>query len=253
MNLAAIYHWGVLSELALALVAFLVLFWITVPYGGRHTSERWGPTLPARLAWILMELPAPGFCIWAYSRGDHAGDPASLILLSAFLLHYLNRSIIYPLRMRSTGKRTPALSALAALLVNALNGTINGLAVGHIEQYGNAWLGDPRFWLGATLFVAGATINHQADATLRALRAPGEAGYRIPTGGLYRWVSSPNYLGEIVQWGGWALATYSTAGLAFFLLTIANLAPRARSNQRWYREHFSDYPKRRRALIPGIW
>ena len=253
MNLTAIYHWGVLSELALALIAFPVLFWITVPYGGRHTSERWGPTLPARLAWCGMELPAPIFCIWAYSRGAHAGDPASLVLLSAFLLHYFHRSLVYPLRMRSTGKRTPTLSASAALLVNSLNGTINGLALGHIEQYGSAWLTDPRFWLGATLFVAGAAINHQADAILRNLRTPGETGYRIPTGGLYRWVSSPNYLGEIVQWGGWAIATQSGAGLAFFLLTVANLAPRARSNQRWYRDRFANYPSQRRALIPGVW
>ncbi len=60
-------------------------------------------------------------------------------------------------------------------------------------------------------------------------------------------------LGEIVQWAGWALATWSAAGLAFCSLTIANLAPRARSNQRWYRSEFPDYPHDRRALIPYLW
>ena len=35
--------------------------------------------------------------------------------------------------------------------------------------------------------------------------------------------------------------------------TIANLAPRARSNHRWYREHFPAYPPERRALVPGVW
>ncbi|MEE2675032.1 MAG: DUF1295 domain-containing protein [Myxococcota bacterium] len=253
MDLDAIYHWGVLLEVALALIGFPLLFWITVPYGGRHTSDRWGPTIPSRIAWFLMEIPAPTFLIWGYAQGASAADPATLLLLTAFLVHYAHRAIIYPLKMRSAGKRTPVSTASAALLVNVLNGTINGLALGSVGSRGVSGLGDPFFWLGAAIFVAGAAVNWHADRTLRRLRKPGETGYRVPTGGLYRWVSSPNYLGEIVQWGGWAMATQSAAGLAFLLVTIANLAPRARANQRWYHAHFSDYPSGRRALIPGIW
>ena len=252
-NLDQIYHWGVLAELAIAAVALPLLFWITVPYGGRHTSERWGPTLPAWVAWMAMELPAGIACVWAYSLGRHAGEPVSLLLGSAFVAHYVHRAIVYPLRMRSGGKRTPVLSAVVALCVNCLNGTINGLAIGHVESYGASWLADPRFVTGAVLLALGATINLQADSILRSLRAPGETGYRIPTGGMYRWVSSPNYLGEIVQWGGWALATWSGAGLAFFALSVANLAPRARAHQQWYLARFPDYPRRRRALVPGVW
>jgi protein-S-isoprenylcysteine O-methyltransferase Ste14 len=84
------------------------------------------------------------------------------------------------------------------------------------------------------------------------LRAPGEGGYRVPQGGGYRWVSSPNYLAEMIEWGGWALCTWSLAGLTFFLFTTANLLPRALANHRWYRQTFSDYPKERRAIIPGL-
>jgi len=43
------------------------------------------------------------------------------------------------------------------------------------------------------------------------------------------------------------------AGLAFAVWTIANLAPRARSNHKWYRETFPDYPENRKALLPGVW
>jgi len=253
MDLEAFYHWGVIGETAIALIAFPLLFWITVPYGGRHTSERWGPSIPARAAWCLMELPAPVSCLWAYSQGAQAGEPVSVLLVAAFLLHYAHRAVVYPLRMRSNGKRTPLLSAAIAVAVNTLNGTINGLAVGHVHLYGPEWLADPRFWLGAAAFVAGAAINRQSDSILRNLRKPGESGYRIPTGGLYRWVSSPNYFGELVQWAGWAIATWSGAGLAFFALSVANLAPRARSNQQWYRARFSDYPAERRRLLPGVW
>ena len=103
------------------------------------------------------------------------------------------------------------------------------------------------------MFVSGFIINRWADRKLRGLRKAGETAYQIPFGGLYQYISCPNYLGEIVEWCGWALATWSLAGLTFAIWTIANLAPRARSNHRWYREHFSAYPPERRALVPGVW
>ena len=253
MDLDVLYDWGVLATFCLAGIAFPLLFWITVPYGGRHTSERWGPSLPSPVAWFLMELPAPVCLLTAYSLGRHAGEPVSLLLLSAFGIHYVHRAILYPIRMRGRNRRTPLLSAAIAASVNCVNGSINGLAVGHVVSYDSHWLVDPRFLIGAVVFVAGSRINLQSDAILRKLRSQGQSGYAIPYGGLYRWVSSPNYLGEIVQWAGWALATWSTAGLAFCSLTIANLAPRARSNQHWYQSEFPDYPPDRRALIPHLW
>jgi len=253
MDLAAIYHWGTLGIVAIACVGFPLLFWITVPYGGRHTSESWGPVMPSRLAWFLMEIPAPVFMLLAYLRGRHAGEPVSLLLLTAFLVHYAHRAVVYPLRMRSDGKRTPVLSVTIAAAVNVVNGAINGLAVSEMNAYGTAWLADPRFLVGAAAFVLGAGLNLRSDAILRRLRGPGEHGYRIPRGGPYRFVSSPNYLGEIVQWSGWAVATWSTAGFAFLLLTVANLVPRARAHQRWYHETFPDYPPERRILVPFVW
>lgn len=253
MDLDAIHRLGVIAELSIAAIAFPLLFWITVPYGGRHTSERWGPTLPSWLAWLLMEAPAPIAFVVAYLRGAHAGELVPLLFAAAFLGHYLERAFLQPLRMRASGKRTPLLSAGIAAAVNVLNGTLQAQAVAAVHDYGTAWLLDPRFAIGAAVFLAGAALNRYSDAILRGLRRPGETGYRIPTGGAYRWVSSPNYLGEIVQWGGWALATASMAGLAFFVLTIANLVPRARANHRWYREHFADHPPERRALVPYLW
>ena len=66
-------------------------------------------------------------------------------------------------------------------------------------------------------------------------------------------MSCPNYLGEILEWVGWAVATWSLPGLAFAVWVIANLVPRARSHHRWYRERFPDYPDGRKALVPGLW
>ena len=96
----------------------------------------------------------------------------------------------------------------------------------------------PAFHRGFDIICCGYLINRAADRILHNLRAPGETAYKIPQTGFYRWISCPNYFGEIVVWSGWALATWSLPGLAFAVWTIANLAPRARSNHKWYQQNF---------------
>ncbi len=107
--------------------------------------------------------------------------------------------------------------------------------------------------MGVVLFLAGFAVNQHSDAILRRLRAPGDTGYRIPRGGGFGLVSCPNYSGELVEWLGWAILTWSPAGLVFFLWTAANLVPRARSHHRWYHEHFPDYPLERTSVVPFLY
>ena len=102
-------------------------------------------------------------------------------------------------------------------------------------------------------FLMGLLLNVHSDHLLRRLRGPGESGYRVPFGGGFAYVSAPNYLGEIIEWVGFALAAGTLAAWAFALFTFANLAPRALANHRWYRERFAEYPPERRALIPFLW
>ena len=129
---------------------------------------------------------------------------------------------------------------------------MNARWVSEYGSYATSWLYDPRFILGVLLFLGGYALNLNSDRILRGLRKPGETGYKIPYGGGYRWVSSPNYLGEIIEWFGWALATWSLPGLAFALYTTANLAPRAVDHHKWYRDTFPNYPADRRALMPHV-
>ena len=108
------------------------------------------------------------------------------------------------------------------------------------------------FLAGIALFAAGFLIHSSSDNILRSLRKPGETGYSIPQGGMFRFISCPNYFGEIIEWVGWALLTWSVAGLAFATFTFANLFPRAIAHHRWYRGEFTDYPSERKAIIPFI-
>ncbi len=144
--------------------------------------------------------------------------------------------------------------ALLGMLFNTGNGYLNGRWLFTLSGgYPISWLADPRFLLGLALFLAGLSVNTQADRALRQLRRPGESGYKIPQGGLFRWISCPNYLGEMIEWIGWAIATWSWPGLAFAVWVAANLVPRAQAHHRWYHEHFPDYPPERKALLPKVW
>ena len=231
-------------------VVLLSLLWVTAPYG-RHHKPGWGPDLPSRLAWFVMELPALVVITWLVLDSPARAAAVAWLPLAFWVVHYSYRTVLFPALMRPSGKTFPALLVLFAIAFNVLNGYNNANAL-----IGNAAAGKPlltpHFLLGALVFWTGFAIHCHADHVIRSLRRPGECAYRIPGGGLFRQVSSPHYLGEIIQWTGWAILTWSLAGLAFALFTFCNLAPRAISNHRWYRQHFADYPAQRKILIPGI-
>ena len=168
-----------------------------------------------------------------------------------WIFHYSYRTFVFPALMRPSNRTFPALLVLFAVAFNSLNGYNNAAALVEAGE-NNMPLLTAHFLLGGVVFLTGFLVHFSADRTIRRLRKPGETAYRIPRGGLFRWISSPQYLGEIIQWAGWAVMTWSLAGVAFALFTFCNLAPRAVSNHRWYRERFSDYPDKRRILIPGL-
>ena len=244
------YRLLVYLEIALAVITFVALRFITAPYG-RYERTGWGVTIPARAGWVVMESVSPILFAIVFLAGPRRADLVPLVFLAMWQSHYLYRAFVYPFRLRG-GTRMPLVVALLAIAFNTLNASINAYWIGTLGRYAHSWLADPRFLVGVVLFAGGLTLHVWADRKLRRLRAEGRGGYRIPYGGAYRWVSCPNYLGEIVEWFGWALATWSFPGLAFALYTTANLAPRAIDHHAWYRQQFPDCPPDRRALIPYV-
>jgi hypothetical protein len=199
-----------------------------------------------------MEAPASLVWLAIFVAGANAFTPAPLVLAGLWQLHYVNRAFVLPLRTKPDQKRVPVLVPTLAIAFNLVNAYVNARQVSELGSYPDSWLVDPRFLAGAALFLVGRTLNVRADEALVALRNEGR-GYQIPRGPLFRWISCPNYAAEIVEWCGYALATWSLAGASFAIYTFANLAPRALSHHAWYRATFADYPPERRALVPGIW
>ena len=237
---------------AVAALTFACLLRLKAPYGRHYSGIGWGPEMPNRAGWVVMELPATVFFAAVYFMGRAATEPVPLILLGIWQCHYLNRTFVYPLRTRTSGKGMPVAVMGSGFVFNVVNAYINARFISELGQYGSEWLVDLRFLGGLAVFGAGFALNVHSDNILLGLREPGRTGYSIPRGGAFRYVSCPNYLGELLEWCGWALATWSLSGLAFSTFTAANLVPRALSHHRWYRDRFPDYPTGRKAVIPRV-
>lgn len=238
--------------MAVGIVTFFYLLRQNAPYG-RHIRPGWGPTLDNRLSWFLMEFPVVVVFLTALLWEKLPASAYVWLFSSCFLFHYLYRSIIFPLRLRTKGKRMPLVIVLSAIGFNFVNGFLLGYWFAHFADYPADWWSNVRFLIGMVLFWAGLGINWHSDNILIGLRKPGsESDYAIPRGGLFEKVSCPNHFGEILEWAGFALMTWSLPALAFAVWTVANLAPRALAHHRWYRATFADYPRGRKALIPGV-
>ena len=123
------------------------------------------------------------------------------------------------------------------------------------ETLSTDWLLTPQFIIGTIIFFVGMAINLHSDYIIRHLRKPGDTGHYIPRGGMFRYVTSANYLGEFTEWIGFAILSWSPAGLMFALWTFANLGPRAKSLTEKYELEFGEEYKalNKKHIIPFIW
>ena len=241
---------------AMALIVFIALYFVNAGYG-MFIDRKWGITLPNRVGWMVMEAPVfVVMCLlWAYS--ERAFQTVPLIFFLLFQTHYLQRSFIYPLLIRGRSRMPVGIVAMGAVF-NILNALMQGgwiFWVSPADRYPVAWLGTPQFIIGTIIFLTGMIINIHSDSIVRSLRKPGDTRHYIPRGGMFRYVSSANYFGELVEWIGFAILTWSWAGAVFAWWTFANLTPRAAALYKKYEAEFGDEFTRlkRKRIIPFIY
>ena len=235
----------------IGLVIFLLLtvFKIIVPYG-RHNSGKWGKTMDNHWGWFWMELPALLlFPVLVFlGPGDKGWRTYLLVIL--WTVHYFNRTIIFPFRLKTMNKRIPLIIVIAAFGFNSINSLLNGYYLGFLVSKSNT----SNFLIiaGILLYMIGFYINTQTDKKLISLRNE-SSGYKIPEGWLFKYISCPNHFGEIIEWIGFAIAAWNLPAASFAIWTFCNLAPRALNHHNWYKSQFDKYPAERNALIPFIW
>lgn len=250
-------------KLSFVYVALIVIGGLVMPAPyGRFASKKFGFNFSPRLGWFLMELPATLSFVTFYFQGQHRFETVPLLFLGVWLMHYSNRGFIFPYLIRMAKGATSSFSVtvvVAGWLVTTLHGYLNAVFISHLSNHLTAgWLTDPRFIIGMGIYLFGFTMNVHSDAIIRNLRSKdeverGEKIYRIPQGGLFRYVSNPSYLTELLSFTGFAIATWSWGAVFVLLVSAANLIPRAFQVHKWYLEKFGEeYPRDRKVLIPYL-
>lgn len=239
----------------MAVVVFVSLFFVDAGYG-RFYAPKWGPAIDNRLGWMLMEAPVFVAMLLLWWLSDRREDGIRLVFLLLFELHYFHRAFVFPWLMRGRSKMPLSIIG-TAVLFNTLNAYMQGgwlFYVSPVDYYSADWLTGLPFLAGTALFLFGMGVNIHSDRIIRNLRKPGDTAHYLPRGGMFRWVTSANYFGELVEWTGFAILTWSVSGAVFALWTFANLAPRAARIYNGYRREFPEQLDTRttKRIIPFI-
>ena len=240
----------------IAVIVFIALYFVTAGYGVFY-NKKWGPSVPNKIGWILMESPVFIAMILLCVFSERSTNIVCLIFLILFEIHYFQRSFIFPFLIR--GKSVMPLSViLMGVVFNTLNALMQGGWIFYVapeNMYETSWLTTPQFIIGTLIFFAGMIINIHSDNIIRHLRKPGDTKHYLPKKGMFKYVTSANYFGEFVEWCGFAILTWSLSGTVFALWTFANLAPRAAKIYDNYKKEFGNEldTKKVKRILPFIY
>ena len=243
-----------LGFLILDIPIFLSLLFIKAYYGkffNSNTEEtnciqkllrKIFPVIPSRISWIIQECPCVFVTLFylVYNFGNY--NYKNILVISPFLIHYIHRTFIFPFVIHSS-KNNPLEITLMAFTFCFFNAIMINRSVLNFCAY------ETNFWLyyiyGLITFCCGMYINIYSDySMIRQRNANNEqtsgSKYIIPRGFMYELISCPNYFGELTEWLGFTVLSYSFSGLVFFVSTFANLFPRAIQYHQWYQNKFKD-------------
>lgn len=238
----------------IAAIVFITLYFVEAGYGMLF-DKKWGKPISNKIAWICMEAPVFLVMLLLWSQSGRQFETVPLLFFLFFELHYLQRAFIFPLLIKGKSKM-PAGIMTMGIVFNLLNGYIQGMWIFYLSpesMYSIDWLCTPQFIIGTILFFTGMYINWRSDYIVRHLRKPGDTNHYLPKGGMFNYVTSANYFGELVEWCGFAILTWSASGALFAWWTFANLVPRANTIWHKYKTMFGKEVGNRKRIIPFIY
>lgn len=258
-----IYLWVMIG---IAVVVFISLYFVKAGYG-MFTTSKWGKSINNKLAWFLMEFPIFLAMIVIWLASPHRFDLVPMIFLLIFEIHYFQRSLIFPWLMKGKKSQMPLAVMFMGIAFNILNAMMQGYWIffeSYMQNYhvlglsytDVAWLWSPQFIIGVIIFLFGFYVNLRSDYIIRHLRKSDEdTKHYLPEGFMFEYVTSANYFGELMEWLGFAILTWSISGLVFFIWTFANLVPRANAIYQHYKEEFGEImeKKRLKRVFPFIY
>ena len=109
-----------------------------------------------------MELPALVLMPLIAFMGDSDKNEITYLLIGCWVLHYANRTLIFPFKIKTKNKKMPLLIVASAVLFNGVNGFLNGYFIGYMNP--ELINGIPtHVIIGFLVFFIGMGINRWAD------------------------------------------------------------------------------------------
>ena len=128
---------------SLALAVFIALHFFEAGYGYLF-DRRYGPPIPNKIGWVLMESPVFIFMCILWAASDRMGQAGPLALFLLFEAHYFQRSFIFPMLLRGNS-RMPLGIVLMGMLFNTLNALMQGGWIFYVspDGYYDNWFAKP--------------------------------------------------------------------------------------------------------------
>ena len=149
----------------------------------------------------------------------------------------------------------PVLVALMAFFFNTVNTFLHGYWFFLLDiNYDISWFTEPVFIIGLFVFLLGMYINMHSDNILMRLARESD-GYKIPNKGLYKYISSPNYLGEILIYLSFAILSMSfiplvILALFFSIVFLPRMIKKDKSLSKY--DSFDEYKKKSGLILPKL-
>jgi protein-S-isoprenylcysteine O-methyltransferase Ste14 len=209
-------------------------------------------TVVSSLAYLGLAILGRGGLVAFLSR------PALVAL--AFILLALSGAGLFSGGNLSPGEREDRANRWV-LIAFGLIGLIAAYLPAYTDRVGFWTLdGEAVRWLGVVLFGAGGVLRIWPVFVL-GRRFSGlvaiQPGHTLTTGGVYRTIRHPSYLGLLINSLGWALAFRSGIGVLLTALTIPPLLARIVAEEKLLRSQFGAeydaYCRRTWRLIPWLY
>ena len=127
------YSYSLVAWIFMAPITLFVLLRFKPKTYGRNRNVKL-ISINNTLGWFLMEIPAVFLMPYFMLSGSLVSNNVVLFFLLLYIIHYINRSVIFPFRLKTKGKKIPIQIVCSALLFNLLNTYFIGHYFGSLQK-----------------------------------------------------------------------------------------------------------------------
>lgn len=212
--------------------------------------------VPSRLGMVLLYSPALVVSLAYLNDSPTSGNGREKITALLLSVHFCKRVLESLFLHRYSGTMNGDF-LLPVSISYALTATIVAYQQRHISNYAGNFANRQMLLAGIVLNAVGQFGNLYHHWLLAAMRsntggAEGDSKYVVPSGGMFKYVTTPHYFFELVAWLGIAFVTQHLNSYLVVLDMLSYLAGRSVATTRWYNAKFENYPAERKNLIPFI-